>query len=699
MVSEKAKRKREIFIIVISFLFLVVFLFLEFHLFYTYKTDSFSQNVIIFVLIQINLILILLLGYLVLRNILKTIFEIKRTKITKSIRLKLVFGFLILSFVPAFVLFITSYKFIETSLEYWFSSRLDKQLEKALFEARSFYQNLENNIINKLKMIDEISIKNSSFEEIRVSLMLDTLELYSKDGLLIKKAYSKKVKSSLGIPPSVLNQVLSESSVVSDMVNFGEESLFRVFLIKNIEKSTFILSGGVFIDSNINKLMEDISNSISTYQQLKFLKYPLKLSLFLVLLLVTLLTIFVGVWFGIRVSKRLTSSLHKLTEAAENIASQKFDIKFPEETEDEIGILIKAFKYMTKELQSYREKIEERTAYLETILSHITSGVIAIDEFYRLTLVNERVKEIFNVDDKDIGKYLTEILPESVYNTMKTLIEKVNSSKKPLSAPCRVVKDDAHYVLGITCVRLPKEVFPGYLFIIEDLTEKERIERMAAWREVARRIAHEVKNPLTPIQLSAQRLRKRLSKKLSKDDQEILIRCTTTIEKQVEELKYLVNEFSTFARFPKLNLKENDIIEVIREVISLYENAHKEMKFLLETKPVPKFFFDRDQIKRVFLNLFDNAVEVTSGKGTVKVGVGLNEGWVVVEVSDDGPGIPRELKSRIFEPYASGKGGTGLGLAIVSSIVQSHGGEIRAEDNEPSGAKFIIKLPFRRNQV
>ncbi|HIE33163.1 MAG TPA: HAMP domain-containing protein [Thermodesulfobacteriaceae bacterium] len=715
--EERLKRRREFYLILIGLILFTLFAFLEFKAFQILPFKFSDQNLIIFALIQINLILLLLVIYLVLRNLLKTIFEARNSRLSRSLRLRLTLSFVVLSFIPALLLFAVSYRFIETSLEYWFGSNLDQQLEKALFEARAYYQDKEREILVKTQSFINNYVKKTRrlsskyVGRYRKKLSLASLEIYDAQGHLLKKSYAREIKNPLGIPPSLLSQILSEKSPLSETSDLEGKVLLRVFVLTAFKQQPVIVAGGEFLDPGLEKLIKDISSGVGLYQQLKFLKGPLKTSLLLVLLLVTLLTIFVGLWFGMRFARRLTEPLQELTEAAGRIASRDFEVSLPQETSDEVGILVRAFREMARELKLYRERVEEttralseaneelsrRTAYLETVLAHITAGVIAVDQEERITLLNRRARELLNLEPSASGKSLHDVLPESLYLNFKDLLEKVPRDR-PLSTPVRLYEGERHLVLGITVVRLPEEAFPGYLFILEDFTEKERMERLAAWREVARRIAHEVKNPLTPIQLSAQRLRRKLSGKLSPEDGEILFRCTTTIENQVEELKHLVNEFSAFARLPGLKLEENDLTTVIRETIALYEEAHREIEFRFEAGKVPPFLFDRDQMKRVLLNLFDNAISALSGKGMIEVRLYREGEWVFLEVTDNGPGIPSELKARLFEPYASGKGSTGLGLAIVNSIVQGHGGEVRAEDHQPHGARFIVKLPFRRRE-
>jgi two-component system nitrogen regulation sensor histidine kinase NtrY len=239
----------------------------------------------------------------------------------------------------------------------------------------------------------------------------------------------------------------------------------------------------------------------------------------------------------------------------------------------------------------------------------------------------------------------------------------------------------------------------GVVMVFEDLTELERAQRVAAWREVARRIAHEVKNPLTPIKLAAQRLRRRFLERFG-DDGRVFDECTQVIINQVDELKNLVNEFSRFARLPHLSVSPQDLNTVVQEVLLLYQEVQPRINLVFQPDPdLPPLMVDREQVKRLLLNLFDNALASISGSGTITISLkgDVTQGTVELLVADTGVGIPDRDKPRIFEPYFSTKrGGTGLGLAIVSSIVAEHQGQIRVEDNQPQGVTFIIEIPMHR---
>ena len=713
--AERRKKRREIAIILFALLLLGTLIFVEIKAFK--EIPSGEANLLAYALLHVNGILLLVVAYLVIRNLLKIFLEGPRGKLAERLRTRMAIAFLFLALVPTIFLFLVSLKFIETSLEFWFSSNLDRSLQEALLEAQSIYQEKERELTGKADEFIKRYLKKTRHlrskrvKEWRKKLKLDSLEIYAPTGRLLKGAYTEKPDIRFGVPPSLLQRLFTQGEAVSEVSKFKDKVLLRVFVPAQYRGQKVAVATGTFLDPGLEKLISEVGKGVETYQQLKFFKAPLKSSLLLLLLLVTLLTIFFAIWFGLKFSRRLTEPVHALAEATSEIASGNFDVKLPEESQDEVGQLVRAFRNMTEELKEYRAKVEETTAalhranqelrkrtwYLETVLSNVTAGVIALDREGHITLINRRAAKILGAPPKRlIGKNVFEVLPEEYQDRAKELLLAAQADpKKIVQQPVNVEIKGKPLILAVTVTLLETEEGDtlGYLCLLEDITEKERIQRLAAWREVARRIAHEVKNPLTPIQLSAQRLRKRLYDKLGPEDQELLTRCTTTIEKQVEELKHLVNEFSAFARLPALKLREGDLTQIVREVIDLYREGHPGIKFHLETDGPVRASFDREQMKRVFLNLFDNAIRAMGEEGEIKVSLSLRDGFVRIEVADTGPGVAPEIKDRLFEPYFSAHGGSGLGLAIVSSIIREHRGRIWVEENEPRGARFVIELP------
>jgi two-component system nitrogen regulation sensor histidine kinase NtrY len=302
-------------------------------------------------------------------------------------------------------------------------------------------------------------------------------------------------------------------------------------------------------------------------------------------------------------------------------------------------------------------------------------------------IVGRDYKEVLN---RDYLRIINEFLQDR-YLVRKGSLKRqisltVGNKTLPVLLSLNVLRDDKGKSLGVVAV-------------LEDLSEIEKAQRMAAWREVARRIAHEVKNPLTPIQLSAQRLKRRYGATLSKEDSKVFEECTNMIVDQVEGLKRLVNEFSSYARLPAPNPSLSNIKQIIQESVNVYKEAQKAVAIVFhDSTDVPEIKVDREQMKRVMINLLDNALDAIDGRGQITIGLCYDQAQqiVTIEVADNGKGIPPEHKARVFEPYFSTKmHGTGLGLAIVNNIINDHNGSIRVQDEEPQGTRFIIELPVK----
>lgn len=337
---------------------------------------------------------------------------------------------------------------------------------------------------------------------------------------------------------------------------------------------------------------------------------------------------------------------------------------------------------------------------MEIVLKNVTAGIISIDKHGKLTTINKSAETLLKITQ---GRYLGQnfrqvVSPEYlplINGFLKELLPaKKDSIRKQVTIP--LADDKITLLVNVTTLRDENGEFMGTVVVFDDLTQLLKAQRMAAWREVARRIAHEIKNPLTPIQLSAQRLRRRYLEQFSAEEK-VFDECTSMIIKQVDELKNLVNEFSSFARMPASNPTPNNLNEILAEAMILYQEGHREVNFHFHPdSQVPVFSLDRDQIKRVAINLLDNAVGSLDGTGEISVETKFNKALQMVSfsIADTGCGIPAEDKQRLFEPYFSTKKtGTGLGLAIVSTIVSDHNGHVRVKDNPPRGSRFTIELP------
>ncbi|MEE4166784.1 MAG: ATP-binding protein [Desulfocapsaceae bacterium] len=697
-----------------------------------------NSNIVIFALININVILLLIVLFLILRNLAELLFERKLNLLGSRLRTKLVISFLSLSLIPTILLFFVALQFISSSVDYWFNASIEDSLQESLVLAQDIIQDYR-----KQAEVTGNDISIRLLQEQSGTLDTDILSKFLKETVtrtppgmqagftvLSELGNFEIYESTPGLQSILLPKIpvdLMQQVKTGNISKSIIQETSRGDLVRNIRKidigpesnNQAVLITSLLISQEKLDRMARISKGIEDYRQLKYLKGPFKFWLLLILLIVTLLIIFAAIWFGIRIARSITEPVDKLAAATRRVAQGEFDFTLESEaSNDEIGVLVTSFNTMTADINSSNQKLAEthkaleessveadrRRRYTEIILQNVSAGVISLDDHGRITTINRFAEKLLRIQSAHyIGMSYRQALPlqytlildrfmEELYITKKTSVEqylKVTISRNTLSLLVnftRLEDDDGMPI--------------GFVLVFDNLTKLEKMQRMAAWREVAKRIAHEIKNPLTPIQLSAQRLRRRYPEILEADDS-VFDRCTKTIISQVEELKRLVSEFSQFARMPKINKNPGDLVSLTEDTLVLYQEAHKHITFTCTTgSDIPLFNFDAEQIKRSLINLLDNAVAVLSdgGKISVELSVHPESSHVVIKVIDNGPGISDENKLKLFEPYFSTKkSGTGLGLAIVSTIVSDHGGYIRVVDNDPHGSVFIIELPVSRD--
>jgi two-component system nitrogen regulation sensor histidine kinase NtrY len=364
-------------------------------------------------------------------------------------------------------------------------------------------------------------------------------------------------------------------------------------------------------------------------------------------------------------------------------------------------MLVQSFNQMTGDLQVSRSELEQRKKYMEIVLKNVAAGVISIDEKGNVSTINTSAEQMLGSRGEAVlEKNFSGVLPKEYVEQIERLLGELKSSGKDSierQVTVNLGGKSLSLLMNLTTLKDEEGKSLGVVAVFDDFTQLIKAQRMAAWREVARRIAHEIKNPLTPIQLSAERLRKRYLEKLQPDGT-VFDECTRTIVKQVEELKGLVNEFSNFARMPASQPTPNRLNEIIQEALILFQGGQKPVRFEFVPNELPVLHIDRDQMKRVMINLIKNSLAAIENEGRIKIQTSYDPRleMVRIEVSDDGCGIPDEDKGKLFEPYFSTKkSGTGLGLTIVNAIVSDHNGYIRVRDNKPKGTTFLIELPVR----
>ena len=740
LTAEQKKRKQRLIRVVIAFCLLLIpaLAYLQRGLLGADFNLPVSSTILIFALININGLLLLLMVYLVLRNLVELIFERNQKIMGSRLRTRLVISFVSLSLVPTGILFVIALRFVSTSMDYWFNTNVDEALEaahrlaqstlqetgqQAEFTGRQLVVLMESGALNiqDLPALERVLARSL---EIDLPGSPDSLVLLDSDRReLIAVRGQRLLPIMLPVIPSEairLAQVHNRTEVVTQRTTIGEliQAIVPVDVQVSARPQTWFLVTTQLVPTARLETLQAVFTGVTGYNQLVMLKAPIKLSLIIMLLIITLLILFGAIWFAFFISRSLTGPINKLAEATRRVAEGDLDFTLEKESGDEMGLLVDSFNSMTSDLlvsnrqlasthqalQQSTEVSEQRRRYLETILENVAAGVIALDEHNRIATINRFAEELLAIKPSAyLGREYHEVLPRQHALIVESFLAELDATgRSTIERHLRVtIRRGETLSLQVNVTRMVDERGRsiGFVILFDNLTNLEKAQRLAAWQEVARRIAHEIKNPLTPIQLSAQRLRKRFLDRIG-EDRDIFDQCTATIVAQVDEIKKLASEFSDFARMPKLRRETNDLGRLAEEVVFLYQEAHRTLTITCRIDPaLPLFPFDAVQVKRVLINLLDNAVTALGDGGAIEVRVGpapeRETPMAMLRVADNGPGIPADVRLRIFEPYFSTrKSGTGLGLAIAHTIVSEHGGTIRARDNHPTGTVFTVELPL-----
>ena len=728
--KDRKRRRREIIIIVILAIIISALFYIEMNL-PNLPTDlPILGNVIVFALININIILLLLLIFLILRNLLKLLLERKRKIVGFRLRTKLVVAFISLSLFPTILLFVAATGFIRFSLDNWFSTNFEASLDASLIVAQEYYDNLRRQnqtfataiateTTRKGLMIGEREkLVQNLVEQKRAEFSLDAIAIIPQPGpeacalSLSDKLSLKHFQAGidLGNRPPPKNRIVPLDNGAA-MVQ-GWAPVFSVWQGDEIIAMVVTVK---FIPAQLALQMQSISEKYTAYKKANNLELYIKSNYILTFVLITALITFISIWFGFYLAKDITAPVHELALATREIAGGNLDFSIDMVASDELGILVDSFNSMTEKLLKSRKESElahqemsrisleqaQRRRYIEIILENINTGVIALDRSGRITTINRKAEKIFALSAEDVqGKNYRDIFHQELIQKIRQYLkEGQNNPHKESSIELTIPDHNRYVAVHFSPFYDESETYIGMLVIINDMTELVKAQKTVAWREVARRIAHEIKNPLTPIALSAQRIQRKYSG-LTEEGDQVLKECTTTIVRQVNDLKSLVNEFSNFARMPQANPTLQNLNTIIEESLILYRQSHNRIKFTFEPDTrIPDFYLDHEQIKRVMTNLVDNALaaiqKIEDGHIWIASRLDKSLEMVIIEINDNGPGIDEKTQSRLFEPYFSTKKrGTGLGLTIVKTIINDHRGFIRVRENHLKGTCFVIELPI-----
>ena len=731
--DEQERRKRNLLVIAGILVLLIVATVFEVGI--RAPQIPFASNLIVFALFNLNLIVFLLLLVLLFRNLVKLSFEHRHKVIGARFKAKLVLTFLALALTPGILIFIIASNFITTSIEGWFKPQVERPLDQAMEVAQTYYQALESTALRDARYMARVVEKNGLLDDSGPEAMAAYLaEQQERLGVASITVFNRQGRELV----HVKNQVLA-SSVPSRETNrehvrqaLGGHEITTVHELDNGDMIQAVVPirdperggvaaamvVGIHVPQRLEARLRGISQAFQEYKQLKLLKNPIKGIYILLFLLMTLIIVFSATWFGLYLARGITDPIQKLAEGTREVAAGNLKYKVEVRADDEIGILVDSFNRMTgdlaasqakleetyRDLQAKHNEVEQRRHYTETVLETVATGVVSLDPAGHVTTINGAAERMLGLPAARIqGRVAAQAFRSPQYAEIAGLIQRMGRARHGmLDREVHLRRDGQTVALlaSATALKGPDGAYMGMVLAFDDLTELLKAQRLAAWREVAQRIAHEIKNPLTPIQLSAQRLRRRLAGERSPEEKRLLEEATATIIQEVDALKQLVDEFSRFARMPALTLRPTDLGRLLESVVGLYRDSHPALSIKASFSPdLPSLEVDPDQIKRAVLNLVDNAVEAVGQTGEVTV----QTVWLPqasrarIIVTDDGPGIAADDKEKLFVPYFSTKAtGMGLGLPIVHQIVSDHGGTIWVEDNPPRGSRFVIELPGER---
>ena len=729
--EERKKRFREALVIVLSVVLIIFLTRAEINLTTMTADAKMGSNIAIFAVINVVILLVILLVYLVSRNVVKLFVESRANPFTKKLRTKLVLSFVGLSLVPTLLLFFAAAGFINNTVHNWFNTQVETSLSESLEVAQTYYKNSASNslyygrqistFIKDQKLINEANLPQLKqlIHQKQIEYNLGVVEVYSaQHEELVRSSNPAVPKGEFTNPSSEdIKRGLAGEELTS-INQAGKADLIRgivpIHSTWNESEVVGVVVVNYFVPYSLVNKMKEITASYHEFRQIKIMKNPIRTGYILTLFLITMVIVFFAYWMGVYLANSMTKPLQELVDATRAVAEGNLDVRIESFSADDIGMLIQSFNLMTEDLRTKQnalnvsnhellrssQEIERRQQYMEIVLRNIAAGVISIDSEGTLRTINTSAERLLGLSAaKVLGKKYHEVIIDKHLDIATESIRELLQSKQ--GAINKQVFIDVRgsrvsLQMHLTLLRSGNGEIIGMVAVLDDLTQMMRAQRMAAWREVARRIAHEIKNPLTPIQLSAQRLRKRYLSRFN-DDEKVFDECTEMIIKSVDELKNLVNEFSNFARMPAIQPEPNDLNKLIRESLTLYQEGHRGVTFEINLDVrMPLLLIDRDQIKRVLINILENSVAAMSEHGTVTLSTTFDDvlRMAIITIADDGPGVPPEDKPRLFEPYFSTRAsGTGLGLAIVSSIVTDHGGFVRVRDNHPRGAVFVVELP------
>lgn len=673
------------------------------------------------ILLYLNIALATVLVMLITLQFKSLYKNIKNHVVGSRLNLRMVSAFAMMAIIPGLIVYLVSVNFLSRSIESWFNVKVESALDGGL----SLGQRALDALLADMELKAESMATSLSLQPVRTQYRLLN-DLREKSGIQdatllspsgrIMAVSSGDSSSFLPELPSLSQLRQAKYQLYGKVEPIPDKGLYLRILVpvnsQELTGDTLILQLLHPVPKSLSNTAEAVQDVYRDYQELSYSRNSIKDVFKLTLTLVLMLAMLSALAIAFVLSRRLSQPLTALAEGTRTIADGNYSKMLPEHGKDELGVLVKSFNSMTRQLEDAnkaternRARLEAARGYLETILAHLSSGVLAINRNGELRTFNLAATTILGVnltpyENQQFVKIAAEhhFLGEfvKVVQTHFELTLDDKQAKVELSRQLEVLGPQGKQLLLVRATRLPANTNRGFVVVFDDVTTMAQAQRDAAWSEVARRLAHEIKNPLTPIQLSAERMQHKLSDKLNKEDANMLKRATNTIVNQVGALKTMVNEFSEYARAPSANLTKINVNQLIKDVSGLYENSKANITYDL-TPGMPDLMGDATMLRQVLHNLMQNAqdalIEEVSPKIMVKTD--WDKTSISLAVSDNGQGFPDNVLAHAYEPYVTTKAhGTGLGLAIVKKMVEEHSGQIVIENNPLGGACITIQLPL-----
>lgn len=665
-------------------------------------------------LLLIDLCIFMLLGSFIGRRIAKLVARQRQGRAGSRLHLRVVAVFSAVAIIPAVIVALFAAIFFIYGVQSWFGDRVRMAVDESREVARGYLaehqQIIRGDILAMANDLNRAANSLSITPKQYAGLLSAQAQARSLSDALVFDG-TGRVLATTGLSMSLefepISEKLLERARKGEVVVLVDDENDRVRALMQVDRVTdMFLYVGRFVDQKVLDHMQAAEGAAAEYKNLENKRHSLQIMVTALFIIVALLLLAVAIWVGLNFANRLVGPISALIDASDRIAKGDWDAKVPERDElapDELAKLSHAFNRMTEQLASQQQmliaanrQLDKRRLFTEAVLSGVSAGVIGTDEKGIITLPNQAAGELLGIGPDDmIGHKLVDVVPELKEMMQAQYAENQIDIRRGESTRTLLVRMTSE---------MPKPGSParGTVITFDDVTDLVSAQRQAAWADVARRIAHEIKNPLTPIQLSAERLKRRFMKEVT-SDQETFKNCTDTIIRQVSDIGRMVDEFSAFARMPAPQMKSNDLNEMIREAVFLMGNAKETVEFKTNLiQPASDVVCDGRQISQALTNIMKNALEAIEGRigenleqGVIQVSTVESPNGIDIVIADNGRGLPKEERSRLTEPYVTTRTkGTGLGLAIVKKILEDHQGQLMLQDNDPVGAKVILRLPY-----